>query len=525
MRRAATGPARRGQVSRTYSQSAPIKGWNQRDSIAAMPAGFAPLLTNWFPTVTDVMLRKGSATYSTGITSGGIAAEVETLIAYKPASGAQQLFAWAGEYVYNASSAGAVGAPVVSGLSTAVWQAINTSTPGGYFLAAVNGVDPMLLYNGTTWQEVTAVSAPIAITGVPTTEISNIYNFKNRTWMIQADTLCAWFLPVSSIGGAASQFDLTSIFMRGGYLVGICDWTLDGGEGIDDLIVFITSEGEVAVYQGTDPTSASTFALVGVYKIGAPVDTRSNIVYGGDVLVLTLDGLMPMSKALISARINKAIALSDSIAGAISNVTGLYQANQGWQIKHFPAGSQLIINVPVATGQQVQYVMNTVTNAWTQFTGWPANCFEVFDDNLYYATNGEVRQAWVGTADIAADIVAEMVCAFDYFQNRDGLKQVKMVRPVIGWDANPASFLLGVDANFVIQTPTSTVAFAPSSAGLWDVAKWDVAQWGGSVIYNTNWYGAATCGFALAAHLLVSSSQANVRCAAFDYVYEPGGVL
>ena len=55
---------------------------------------------------------------------------------------------------------------------------------------------------------------------------------------------------MAAVAGAASMFDLGQIFTEGGYLMAMATWTVDAGYGVDDLAVFITSEGEVAVYRG-----------------------------------------------------------------------------------------------------------------------------------------------------------------------------------------------------------------------------------------------------------------------------------
>ena len=78
-------------------------------------------------------------------------------------------------------------------------------------------------------------------------------------WVIENDTLSAWYLPVDSVGGAATEYDLSGIFRLGGYLLAGGTWTMDAGEGVDDYWIAVTSEGEVVVYQGTDPSSANTW--------------------------------------------------------------------------------------------------------------------------------------------------------------------------------------------------------------------------------------------------------------------------
>lgn len=519
MRQPTRQKSRAGQVSSTYSIRAPIKGWNARDSIAAMEPGYAVTLKNLFPTTADVMLRKGMAAHATGLTS-----QVETILVHRPPSGNAKMFGFAGTNAYDVSSAGAVGAAALSGLTNARWQTTQFTTIGGNFSICVNGVDNMRLYDGTTWTTITGVSVP-AITGVATTALINVNVFKERVWYIQNGTLDVWYSAAGAFAGALTKFALGSIFRKGGYLVSMGSWTLDGGRGVEDLAVFVTSQGEVAVYSGTDPASATTWSLVGVFNIGAPIGYRCLKTYQGDLLVITQDGLDSMSKALMNARVSEKATNTAIISGATGAATSLYGSSFGWEVTQFSEASMLILNVPVSVGQQEQYVMNTTTGAWCQFTGWAGNCFEVFNGELYMGSSAEVRKVWTGTADMGANIVAECVSAFDYFGSRNGLKAIRMIRPVIGWDSNPVEFLVGVDVDFVVVTPSGAIAFPAAAGGVWDAGLWGAALWGGAVSLNRNWYSAFGLGYAIAPHLKISSNAAQVRLAAFDFLFENGGVL
>jgi hypothetical protein len=133
----------------TSSVASPVGGWNARDSIANMPPLDAVALTNLWPTPTDVQLRLGYSRFSTGITG-----QVNSLMNYAGTS-FQKLFAAAGTTIYDVSAATAV---AVKTVSDDKFQHINVSTDGGQFLVAVNGVDPVQIYDGTSWFSVASTS-------------------------------------------------------------------------------------------------------------------------------------------------------------------------------------------------------------------------------------------------------------------------------------------------------------------------------------------------------------------------------
>lgn len=519
MRVAARRNVAQARVARDYPQPAPTLGWNARDSVANMKVGYAYRLDDFFPTASSVDLRKGSAAHVTGITG-----EVETLETYKPETGSQSMWAWANDSIYNVTAAGAVGAAAVSSLSSNRWQVTNMSTSGGNFLLCVNGADNMQLYDGTTWTAITGVSTP-AITNVNTDDLVHVNVFKERAFYIEIDSLSAWYAAAGAFAGALTELPLQAVFKRGGYLMAMGNWTIDGGDGIDDYAVFVTSQGEAAVYQGTNPASASTWALIGVYNIGKPIGRRCFEKLGGDLLIITTDGVVPASRAFTKSRSDAAIAVTDVIQGAMAQSVGLYGSEFGWELLLYPEGSALILNVPVSARQQ-QYVMNTYTRAWCRFTAWEANCFTEMNGSLYYGGNAVVNKAWTGPADLGIAITGDMITAFNYFGDRGSFKFMTMMQPIFGWDTAPSSLLVGVNMDFETSDPTSEITLPSASGSLWDSGLWDSAVWGGEAEIKNSWYTAAGTGYACALHIKVTSALAeNFTFSAVNYLYQRGSPL
>ena len=498
-----------GTAANVASLPAPVGGWNARDSLANMEATDAVTLENWFPSVSSVNLRGGYTQFATGISG-----QVETLMTYSSGS-SNKLFAIANGSIYNVTAGGAVGAAVVTGLTNSKWEYVNITTAGGSFLVAVNGVDQALLYNGTTW------SNP-SITGVSSADFDNVTLFKNRLWFVQHNSLKAWYLPVNSIDGAAEAFDLTSIAKLGGSITSFGAWTIDAGYGVDDNLVFVTSNGEIIVYRGTDPSSASTWALIGVWQLGAPVGHRCILKWGGDILILSLDGLLPLAQALQSSRLDPRVALSDKIQGAITEVTSTYQNNFGWQILYYAKRNALFINVPIAVGQQQQFVMNTITKAWCNFTGWNANCWTIYNDEPYFGGNGFVGLAWDDNyIDNTSSITANALQAFNYYGSRGVKKYFTRARPSLFTDGVPSTFV-GMNVDFQIADTTAALSFAPNPYALWDSARWDTGVWGSGLTITNNWQGITGIGYCGATQLKTSSSGIQVEWASTDVVYQTG---
>jgi hypothetical protein len=515
-------PIRGKATGRTASISAPVGGLNAVDSLAAMPPEDAVVLDNFFPYPTYVQLRAGSADWVTGLPSF-----VETLMGFSDNTTTEKLFAISGTSVYDVTTSGAVGAAVVTGLSNARWEYVNVSVPGGASLYAANGVDKPLYYDGSSWVKVDGASTP-AITGVTTTTLRNPAVWKSRLWFVQNNTTKAWYLPVQSIGGAATSFDLATIWNLGGELQSIITFSLSSATSFDDYIGFLSTEGQLAVYQGTDPASASTFSIVGVYNMGKPVGRRCWFKYGNDAAIICSDGLVSVQRVISVGVKNPKDAITYKIQQLINADIQDYSGNFGWQGVVYPLGNKVILNVPQSSNSQShQYVMNTLHGAWCSYgllnSPWNASCFCVLGDNLYWGDNTIVKLGDTGRNDSGTQIFGSMLPAYSYFgTNRQ--KQFTMLRPIL-LTSGPVTPALGLSLDFQTKLPTGTPTFSPQAGGIWGTGKWGSAVWGGSARVQKQWQTIYGVGFSASVYLQLAATQADVKVLSFDYVMKDGGVL
>ena len=498
------------------SLKAPVGGWNARDSIADMKPEDAITLENWFPTPSDLLLRRGYTDHVTSVLGG----EVESLMAYQSPSGTNRLYCSAGTAIYNVTAASATSSIAVSGAGNARFQHTNfTNSSGTAFLLCVNGSDGIRSFNGSVWSTQT-------ITGVTASNLIHITQHKRRVWFVKDNTLEAWYLPVDAVAGTASKIDLSGFCRKGGELNAIDTWTIDAGEGIDDYWVAATTNGEIIAYKGTDPDSGSTWEMVGRWELGRPLGRRCFIKYAGDLLYLAEDGIWPLSKAVISAQIQPRVAVTDKIVNAMNEAARQYFSNFGWQMIFFSEAPFVLVNIPVSSGSQEQYVMNTITGAWCRFTGVDANCWEVFGGELYFGGNQFVSKFWDAFNDdnVAINGIAKQ--AFHYFKGKN-LKKFEMVRPIIQSDGAPAApaVAMGINVDFDDTDPTTTPTFTPLTGGLWDTAIWDGDLWGGGLSVLRNWQTVSGVGFAAATRIKIQSRGLEVRWQATDFLYSPGAVI
>lgn len=510
----------RNQIAAVQSYSAPTGGWNARDALPAMNPNDAVRLVNWWPRTTDLIIRGGYAKHATGIT--GV---IETLSVYNAITGTSMMFAATDAGVWDVSNHGAVGAAETATSTNGRWQWVNFGDGTNNYLIMVNGTDKPLYYNGTNWIKIDAVSSP-ALTGVTTTTLVNVMVFKGRLFFIQNNTLSFWYLAAGAAGGALTEFDLSAFCRMGGYLVAMASWSFDGGDGPEDNAVFVTSQGEVIVYQGENPSSATSWSLIGVYYLGKPIGRRCMTKYGGDIVVLTQNGAFPLSAALQSSSIDRRIALTDKIDKAFTEASNTYGGLWGWEGTLFPAQSALIFNIPTSENTSAeQYVMNTITKAWTKFDSWNANTFVEFNKELYFGGSTIVYKAWTGTIDDTNNIVADAKTAFSYFGRGTQKKKFNLFQPILRVNGS-IEYLTGMDVDFRDELIRGTATYSVTSGAQWDVSDWDEVYWAASLEIVDQWTSPQrNIGYAGAGKIKIATNSLTVEWIANNYVYEAGGIL
>jgi hypothetical protein len=526
------------QVSKVTTRPAPIKGINAYDSIIAMPEGYALVLRNFFAQPYGCQIRRGYRQHVTGLLgpvesvcshNNGYAATDNHLYAFVQDSPDAKL--------YDVTVPGAAGAPKLSGLTNARWQHINFPNAAGVHLVAVNGADNMVWVqpNNAIVQVGLGDGSNNTINGIDPKALIGVYAHQKRIWFVEKDSTTGWYLPPDQIYGVAASFDFGPMWTRGGYLTQLITWTIDDGNGADDHLMAISSEGEVSVYQGTDPDGADTWSLQGVYYAGAPVGRRAACRYGGDVLIITQHGTVYVSDLLKSTKVNPAEDNSGKyVQQLISSAVTINGGRFGWQPFVFPGANMLMVNIPSTDYSSYQMVMNDITKAWSEFLGYEAYCWELHDQLPFYGSFGAVYRAWEGTTDNSyidgtgkvvqgKDIRAEAQTTFSYFEALGQNKHYKMVRPSI-LSRGSFSMNFSVNVDFVFDTPLAPSAFSFVRPGIWDEDVWDEAVWSGGLTTYKSWQAVVGIGTAASIRLLIRSAS-ETYWAATDWLYEIGGVM
>lgn len=544
-RKQIAGQQRTQTRAQMYSVAAPVGGLNTRDALANMPETDAIIMDNWFPQPTWVEIREGNTTLGT------FTGNCETLCAYSSlAAGTQQLFA----AVNNAGTTfsifrvdnlagGAVGSPVVGGgggtiesLSTATFDWAQFGTGAAEVLILLNGIDLPLIFDGTTWQKVTTFSAPYAWTGGPTplSKLDQVAVYKQRVWCVEHGTFNVYYLPQNNFAGAFAVTNIGPNFKLGGYINNIITVSIDNAAGANDYIGFVSNVGEVVIFQGYDPANVpSAWSVAAHFRVGRPIGygRRAWQKMASDAILISADGFVLMSEALLTDRSQTKNAVSAKIRRSVTEAVTLYGNNPGWQCILYPIGNKLIINVPTSTTLNASYcfVMNTLSGAWCTYglltSPLNAFCWENLGDNIYFGTDGSVQKADSGTSDNGAAISATIKPAFNYMGDKTRLKRWTQCQPIIQTTGTLTAAII-LDVDFDVTGPTGAIPLSNSSSAVWNVSLWSTpTYWGDAVQVTKKWIGIVGVGYCATLQMQVSTATISISWQAVNYMFEPGGMF
>jgi hypothetical protein len=325
---------------------------------------------------------------------------------------------------------------------------------GGTYLYMLRPGQTPFLYNGAAWQAVTGVSAPVAITGVVTTTLEYVFAFKRRLWFIQTGTQNLWYLAADAIGGGAVAFPIGPLLTKGGSPLVLFSWSGPQGDGIDDYFCILTTEGELIVYQGTDPSAAATFALVGVFFVGRPLEQNVTcfVKMGGDVLLMTNAGIFSVGSILNGKQPVRENSLTAAVHSLYLLMTQKIDARYhdgsigGNSLKLFYSKNESLLLVAMisANADGIVLVYCTESKAWSFWTEHPVQ-------STFFDSQEEVTS-------IAGALTRSSLCADCILY--DGTSQIRLADVFCR-----TSFALQGDSDITFYNIHAVIVSSPQAFG------------------------------------------------------------
>lgn len=464
---------------------APIGGINTVSSLLSMSPTDAIYTKNIDATAYGLKVRPGYQEYANGF--GGD--ELKTIIPYKGTEedgSEDKLFACTSAGIYDITSS--TTSPTLdltwgTTSSDAGWCSfeIFTNDAGDRILLVCDLANGLNIYTESTG----AWTVP-TITGATAGDLVFVTIWKNRVWYVEKDSNNAWYTSVGTFSGTVTKFNFGNKFIYGGYLKSIHGWSLDSGVGPDDYLVALSSAGDVIVYGGTDPSSSSTFGIIGAFYVGEfPNGRRVALKVGGDLYLLSSYGVIS-SKDLLAGK--NPFTMEGSISYKINEVLNVAIRatidEMGWEMKLLPDLARIVITTPKQTNQMyTQYLFEINLRAWSIWTDVPMTTVETHNNVVYTAADDQVHQIQ-GTLDnvTLADpdpqpIYWSLLTAYNELGTPQISKVVELFRPRFTAEGEPS---YNVKAFYDYDLSELVRASATGSGtDVWDTGVWDTAIWGG----------------------------------------------
>jgi hypothetical protein len=522
---------------------APIGGMDARIGVAADNMSVCLWAINILPVEYGMRVRDGYREWQIGMPS-----EVRTIIPYEGLvqTGADdKIFAVCAEGIYDVS--------IQSGTPVQKLAFSNTGADSGWgvYTHYIDASGDDLIYyadegNGLfiytpatdTWAQATGiVPSPDAITTFNIEDIVFIVSHKLRLWFITRDDNKAWYLPVNSYIGEANEFFFGAKFKHGGDLVGLYNWTVDGGAGRDDHLVAVSRGGDVLPYTGDDPSADTTWENTGVFFIGqVPLGKRNASQYGGELFLLSAHGVTSMSDLTSGAEPEdpNRSQLGGKIGRLLTDDMQNLIGQRGWAIKFFAYEGMFIISTPLRSdGTYRQYVMNTTTYGWGLWRDIPFVCSEAFKGDLLIGDpNGRVLRMDSDSDNIPAaggageDIKWFILTSFTTGGAPALNKRVKFIRPNFSVTESAPSTNVYALYNYYTVEPAMPITGPGSISGdVWDTAKWDEAVWSSTQTLPFNRIDGAWGIGTVFAVATTGRSRGQTLLASWDVSWDVGGFL
>jgi len=477
MTRAARAQVRTQEVARPFDVPSPTRGWNAELPLTNMKRGDALQMDNWIP-------RAGYSEIRRGFLHHVVDMDVvpQSFLPYR-AGNAEELFAVSDGEVFDVTASGALGAAVYTGLTGDRVASLNFANDAGVFMLCFNGQDTPFKYNGAAWSTNVITGSVGAITLDPK-DIENAIVHKRRVFLQEKESLRVWYLGVNAISGATGLLDLGPVFSEGGALVGMGVWSAYATDvGPQAVAVFVTDQGQVAIFSGNNPADADDWFHVGTYTIGKPLGPRAMFNTASDFIIITHDGAIPLTIAMNAKRDQQSDkAITSRIKNAFAKAAASYGGKFGWEAITYPTGQLAIINVPITElGRAKQFVQNTQTGAWCQFLGINAVCWAYVNNQIFFAgTDGSgekgVFRFDVGGSDNGTSIQCDVIPAFDDFGN-GRIKNFQMLQPILNASKSLQPFVdMLVDYRLAQPSNVPDSEFV-DDAGVWGESEWGTGLW------------------------------------------------
>lgn len=524
-------------ATQNYTLPSCVKGVNALDPLINMSPEDCFYTYNLMPAEYGMTLRKGYREWAKNI--GDTHTEVRSVVPFEGRdAGNNKLFAVTADGIWDCTSADEIAPTRVvvfadttldAGFVTWTEMTLDNDEQKLFVADARNGLH-MYDEDTNTWS-VPAISG----TGIAAADVAFVILHKQRLWLIQRGEADAYYGPVDAIAGSFTKFTFGSKFKYGGELLLLANWTLDGGDGVDDYLVGVSRGGDVLTYRGSDP-SQPDWSLTGSFFIGQmPNSRRVASGYGGQLFLLSTYGIASLQDLVqgvdfIADGRSPSVKINRILRVQVKERKDFY----GWQMTVSPSDGFLQILQPWEfLNDSTQYTQNLLTQGWGFWRDVPAICADTWQgqyyiggpDGVLYAYDGTVDNTLIGDPPIAGNAIEfSTLTSFQSIGEHGQFMRVDFCRTVYLSAGVPNVNTKTIyDYNILGQADAASGSSVGPS-GVWDTGIWETDIWGSVDNGGSDLEGVSGIGRTVAIAMKGSSST-GMTVIGWDMAFTPAGYL
>ena len=197
-------------------------------------------------------------------------------------------------------------------------------------------------------------------------DFSYVFAFKSRLFFIEKDSTNAWYLDVLNVSGPVSKLPLGGILPFNSPIIFGLGWSTQWGDDLADRAIFVTREGHVAAYHGTP--GLDSFELQGTYRISPPMGKHAHFQYGGDVYVLTGDGIVSLNALVQGQALGSGSPyITDPIRSQWRAIAQERKASCHWRCAVWPSrGLAFVFNNDPEFNETLMLAVNLFQFTWSK---------------------------------------------------------------------------------------------------------------------------------------------------------------
>lgn len=237
------------------------------------------------------------------------------------------------------------------------------------FLSNLDAADCARVWDGSSWSAWNFTYGGSALGSY------TAINYRSRAYIFVDQKM--YYGAVSAVSGATTEVDLGDIFDQAGGISWAAVFPFSNSNINDTYLAFGTRSGEILVYSGSYPASA-TWSLVQKFTVDPGLGNNAILRFKNDVWILTRTGIVSLG-ALLTSGVTESIEYSPSypINDYWSRLSANYSSGiwgADWaSICYWPEKNRIYVLLPGSLDESGTYdgathticSYNTLTRAWS----------------------------------------------------------------------------------------------------------------------------------------------------------------